>query len=107
MQLTDDFVTRECGYLLWKPIGEGFDGVGLLRMYGANWRIQLFDRNGPQSNYCYHSKATAIEAFYAWNPEAEPDPVGWVKHIESNRCRPGGDPAKESIGWPPPEVKTP
>jgi hypothetical protein len=103
MILTDDIV-KDCGYILWRPINNGLDGIGILKMYGANYRLQLFDYNGPQSNYCYHSKATAIEAFLAWRPELEADPIGWVKHIESDRCRPGGDPSKESIGWPLPEV---
>ena len=108
MKLTEALL-KDCGFIHWRPIGEGFEGIGLLRMYGANHRIQLFDINGPFSNYCYHSKAAALEAFATWNPldPLNRDPTGWVKHIESNRCRPGGDPSKESIGWPLPEVSKP
>jgi len=102
--LTDKIVAG-CGYYKWRPIRDAEEGIGLIKMYGANWRIQLFDYNGPQSNYCYHSQAAALEAFATWNPDdpEHPDPTGWVKHIETDRCRPGGDPARESIGWPMPE----
>ena len=104
MILTDDMIRRE-GFELFRRINDQGDYVGMLRM-GFNTRLQLFDINGPYSNYCYHSRAAAIEAFARWNPDdpEHPDPTGWVKHIETNRCRPGGDPAKESIGWPLPEV---
>lgn len=100
----DDEFAAECGYMLWKPYGDGCEGVGLLRMAGQNFRLQLFDRNAPFQNYCFHTIAAALCSFADWNPETMPDcPNGWVKHIETNRCRPGGDPEKESIGWPLPK----
>ena len=45
--------------------------------------------------WCYDTRAAALAAAAAWNPELEPEPAGWVKHPPSGRYRPGGDPARE------------
>lgn len=106
-EITKEFAT-ECGYLLWKPYGDGCEAVGLRRMYGTQYRLQLFDMNAPFQNYCFHSLSAAVMSFMLWQPETMGDcPAGWVKHIETNRCRPDGDPKKESIGWPLPPLLTP
>jgi hypothetical protein len=60
--LTDELLKGE-GFLLWRPLNGGLDGIGVRKMYGTNHRVQLFDVNGTYSNYCYHSKAAALEAF--------------------------------------------
>lgn len=89
------------GYLLWRPVGDGYEGVGLLKMLGRNYRLQRFNIYQPLENYCFHSLAKALHCYEDWNPEIDKEcPAGWVKHIETNRCRVDGDPARESIGWP-------
>lgn len=49
--------------------------------------------------WCYEDRMTgALEAFWAWDlnwPETEPE--GWVKHPDSGRYRPHGDPSQEEI----------
>jgi hypothetical protein len=43
----------------------------------------------------YQSTEAAIDALSAWDGTAEPQ--GWYRHYNTNRRRPGGDPAKEYI----------
>lgn len=43
--------------------------------------------------WCYASLAGALAAFEAWNGLSE----GWIRHPQSARRRPNGDPTKEYI----------
>lgn len=49
--------------------------------------------------WCYDDPEIAIRCFEAWDGQGDP-PDGWIKHVNTNRCRPDGDPNKETIGWP-------
>lgn len=48
--------------------------------------------------WCFDDAETAKRCFSAWDGQGDP-PDGWIKHWETNRCRPDGDPARETIGW--------
>lgn len=47
--------------------------------------------------WCYETIGEAFLAAVAWNPDAELEPSGWVKHPRSGRRRPGGDAAQEYV----------
>lgn len=94
------------GYERVRFLGDGFP-MGVVRMAGRNWRLHFgFDYSGPWENYCYHSREAAMRALEEFDPDVDQEPTGWVKHIETNRCRVDGDPHQESIGWPVPQART-
>ena len=69
--------------------------------YGFNWRLvtgRLLGRDTILDGWCYPTLDRAKIALEAWDGTGEPG--GWLKHPPTNRCRPGCDPARESIGWP-------
>jgi hypothetical protein len=35
---------------------------------------------------------------YLWDPDEQPEPIGWSRHPPTNRYRTGGDPSQEYIG---------
>lgn len=93
----------DCTYERVRILPDGF-AIGVLHMHGRNWRLHFgFDDFGPWENYCYHGREVAMNALEAFDPETMKEPEGWIKHIETNRCRVGADPAQESIGWPAPK----
>lgn len=49
--------------------------------------------------WCFDDPDLARRCFADWDGQGDP-PDGWIKHFNTNRCRPDGDPARESIGWP-------
>ncbi len=67
-------------------------------MLGNNLRISLsrdLDDKGFHSNYCYHDTREAWRNAIGWDGEG--DPEGWVRHIETARRRPDGDPEREYV----------
>jgi hypothetical protein len=78
--------------------------IGIAKMLmPEQWRLYYdITLDFPGQAYCYHGKAAAIEALETFDPATMKEPSGWVKHVQTNRCRPGGDPSKETIGWPVP-----
>jgi hypothetical protein len=86
--------------MLWPKVIPGGRYVAVYRA-GFNWRIvigTLFDTWELRDAWCYPGMGRAKAALDAWDGNGEP--TGWFKHPGTNRCRPGCDPAKESIGWP-------
>lgn len=47
--------------------------------------------------YCYADPYVATLAMYIWDPEKEPDPMGWEKHVQTGRYREHGNPANEKV----------
>ncbi len=47
--------------------------------------------------YCYENVFLATLAALAWEPAADRDPFGWVRHYPSGRRRPGGDETGEYV----------
>jgi hypothetical protein len=45
--------------------------------------------------YTYPTLQGALVYMIAWSPDVEP--YGWIRHIPSNRRRPGGDESREYI----------
>jgi hypothetical protein len=89
----------EWGYIAHRVTNDGTQ-LGVLRM-GFNWRLHVgMDYAGPGDSYCYKNMRVAISAMQAFEPDLDDDPVGWFKHVNTNRCRIHGDPARESVGWP-------
>lgn len=67
-------------------------------MLGRKGQLNLCSNlYGPDESYCYQRLADALAEMARWNPNTEPEPRGWIRHIQSGRCRPDGDPAKEYI----------
>jgi hypothetical protein len=66
-----------------------------LQPMGANLRLSLGPTDGVtfNSNYCFADRAAAWQAALSWDGHGDPD--GWIRHIESGRRRPEGDPARE------------
>jgi hypothetical protein len=48
-----------------------------------------------QDGWIYASLEAALAAAKAWDATAEPS--GWLRHPQSGRRRPGGDPAREYV----------
>lgn len=88
------------GYKHTRTLPDGFQ-IGLLTNYGRNVRMHFgVGPVGAENNYCYASIEAALKAMNEFDPERDQEPSGWIKHIESNRCRVDGTPESESIGWP-------
>lgn len=86
---------RRCGDGSW---------IGMHRM-GYNWRLSIdLTYSGIGDNYCYDHMDVCYNAFLSFEPGRDKDPEGWKKQVETNRCRPNGDPDRESIGWPRPPM---
>lgn len=49
-------------------------------------------------SYVYPSPKLAIEAAGAWDGNGDA-PVGWIRHHQTGRRRPDGDPAREHVQW--------
>lgn len=45
--------------------------------------------------WCYATRSAAEQAVATWDGEGEP--TGWIKHPNSGRYRPHGDPAREEV----------
>lgn len=102
--MTDEEL-EELGYKYHRTLPDGFQ-MGVMKMMGRNWRLHFgMDRTGPWSNYCYHDEQKAVDAMNNFDPERDQEPDGWIKHVDTNRCRPDGTAASESIGWPLPEFR--
>jgi hypothetical protein len=75
----------------------------------GNHRVVETDLRCPLSynrGWCYSGQGArmlAILAALAWDGSPDTEPTGWIKEITSGRCRPDGDPERETIGWPLPE----
>lgn len=103
--MSDEEMVEVGEYVHWRTLPDGFQ-IGIRKMMGRNWRLHFgLDRTGPWSNYCYHDEQSAVDAMNAFDPERDQEPDGWIKHVDSNRCRPDGTAASESIGWPLPEFR--
>lgn len=48
--------------------------------------------------YVYADRRRAVLAAMLWDGNNDP-PIGWERHVQSGRRRPGGDPAKEYVRW--------
>lgn len=82
------------------------DGRGLWiypMMFTFKLVIGEIGKDTYEDGWCYRREsvedAIAVHyAMHAWNPETEPEPVGWIRHPTSGRRRfPDGDPATEEV----------
>lgn len=74
----------ECGYFHPKPIGNG--RYACIRPKAFTHAIitgRIGDRIGIQQNWCYETKAQAIDALNAWDGTGEP--VGWFRDTNTGR----------------------
>jgi len=55
--------------------------------------------------WCFDDPELARRCLAAWDGRGDP-PDGWIKHVNTNRCRLNGDPTKETIGWPEPVLRS-
>lgn len=70
----------------------------------TNGRLYFdLDSGGSDAAYCYAKLMDAFVAMMTFDPAVDEEPQGWHKCATDNRIRPGGDPSKETIGYPPPE----
>ncbi len=53
------------------------------------------DWTGFAQTYCYHDADLAWRAVLGWDGEG--DPEGWVRHHQTMRRRPDGDPEQEYL----------
>lgn len=76
----------------------GDNWVGVLNMsYGKGRLCADLNPEGYDDSWCYNSLEGAIAAMKAWDPETQPEPDGWMRHIHTARRRPGGDASKEYV----------
>lgn len=54
-----------------------------------------FDALWYDDEWCYEHYGQAVAAALAWDGEGEPE--GWMRHPDSGRRRPNGDPAAEYV----------
>jgi hypothetical protein len=91
---------EQWGYKYHRTFPDGLQ-IGLLTNYGRNVRMHFgLGPISPDNNYCYASVEAAVKAMNEFDPATMQEPTGWIKHIETNRCRVDGTPESESIGWP-------
>lgn len=98
-----DFTTeelKEMGYPFSRRLDDGV-WLAVAPMSISNGRLFVgLNQVGFDACYCYKSVAEACAAMAAFDPEKDDEPEGWIKDPNTNRCRPGGDKSKETIGWP-------
>jgi hypothetical protein len=59
---------------------------------------EIGDDYGYSNRFCYERLSVALSALVEWrNRGFEGEPIGWHRHPDSGRRRPGGDPTKEYI----------
>lgn len=77
-----------------KDMGDGFYAAVKPLMF--HWTL-ILGEVGNKVNYldrwCYETQEGAAAALKNWGGEG--DPVGWNRHPNTGRRRPGGDPDKE------------
>ena len=58
----------------------------------------MFDDWGYADRWCFERGPLALYALDEWESrEFEGEPIGWHRHPDSGRRRPGGDPTREYI----------
>lgn len=76
----------------------GKEAAVIEQLFNARITVgRMDDDAGYSEGYDYETLAGALAALLAWDPDEEPEPLGWVRHIPSFRRRPGGDASKEHV----------
>jgi hypothetical protein len=91
-------VARFCranGYTDYAEIGDGVY-VFVCKML-FNWRAVVGTTSFCDDAYCYDTKEQVIASLNAWDVLVSREPLGWKKHPQSGRYRPGGNPALEIV----------
>jgi hypothetical protein len=86
----------ERGFVACRKVGDAWFGV--IRMtYGKGRLCAELNLDGYDDSWCYDTIEGAISAMNAWDPEAQTEPDGWMRHINTARRRPDGDASKEYV----------
>lgn len=75
-----------------RPLESGMYIVVYKMMF--NTRVCYGDRIGIENSFCYPTRASALAAASIWDGQGDA-PDGWIKHVNSYRYRPDGDPKHE------------
>jgi hypothetical protein len=73
-------------------------GLWLMQKLLGNTRLAVSapgDTTGFDQTYCYHDADAAWRAVLGWDGDG--DPEGWVRHHQTMRRRPDGDPDREYV----------
>lgn len=62
-----------------------------------NGRVFIGDEICVHDAWCYESVFQAVRAVEEWDPLTEDEPKGWIRHPQSGRRRPLGNPEREYI----------
>jgi hypothetical protein len=66
---------------------------------GASIKVGPKGRQWYDEFWDYEALNVAIHQLATWNPQAEREPEGWVRHVPSYRRRPDGDKAREHVRY--------
>ena len=89
----------EAGYSKVAVIGaDRWAGIRRLLFHWTMHIGQIGDMIGYDDRYCFQIQSIAERALDEWESRNfEGEPVGWHRHVDSGRRRPGGDPRSEYI----------
>lgn len=95
-----EWLAQECGYIAPMQMSQG-KWVGL-RKKMFTWSIdrgQMFDMNGVEDCWCYHSLAEAVHYYLPWQGAgAVGEPEGWHRHPGTGRRVAGPEGAIDENG---------
>lgn len=95
----DDTAIEKLGYDVWRILPDS-RFLAVSRMTFGKGRLYLCSNIwGPDESYCYATYEQAISQMLKWNPDEQNEPEGWIRHLESGRRRPNGDPDQEYVQW--------
>ena len=77
------------------PNGERIIRVDRLLHGTAQIAIGPADSWSCDDSWIYRSLNAALAAAMKWNPDEDPEPTGWIHHLNTGRRRPEGDVTRE------------
>lgn len=86
---------RELNALNVKILPDGREVSLLAMIYNVRMCIGEPNAQGYDDAYCFADRVRAEQAFAKWDGRGEPE--GWIKHINTQRYRPNGDPSAEYV----------
>jgi hypothetical protein len=95
----DVFLRENYGRVVWRRDPSG-RVMAVVPRAGGDASIILCEleiERGWEQEWQYRSSGQAHWYFLDWDPQAHPEPEGWLRHVPSDRRREGGDPARETV----------
>lgn len=95
--MQDHAYWRKLGWAAVRQIGE-HEWIGVMAMtFGKGRLCSGLNEQGYEDCWCFETLQQALDAMVQWDPETQPEPLGWFRHPYSGRRREAGDPAREVV----------